>query len=123
QPHDRLRLWTSLLISVVVCLPPLFVALNVPDLMPGAEARSLQASRETWRRQSAGDRVAWLMPSINGKPDVRRPPMSTWINMLAWRDLNEATATPQLLIFRARLAAVFMGIVALLATYWAGSSV
>ncbi len=123
QPHDRLKLWSSLLISVLICLPPLLVCLNVPDLMPGSEARSLQMSRETWRRQSAGDRVAWLMPSVNGQPQVARPPMSVWINLLAWRDLDESTASPRLLILRARLAAVLMGIVALLATYWAGSSI
>lgn len=123
QPHDRVRLWTSLLISVLVCMPALLVGLNEPDVVPGPEATTLQMSRETWRRQQSGDPLAWIVPSLNGEPQVDRPPGIVWANMLMWHDLDESTVSADTLALRARWASVLMGVLALLATYWAGASV
>jgi 4-amino-4-deoxy-L-arabinose transferase-like glycosyltransferase len=123
EPHDPLRLWSSLLIAVVVCLPPLLIGIGQADVMPGSEeASSLLRSRETWRQQSQGRSDAWLVPSANGERAIDPPPMTVWLHMAGWLDLDPATAETETLVRRARLVSAGMGLLALLATYWAALS-
>jgi hypothetical protein len=122
QPHDSVKVWTSIIISILVCLPALLVSLDEPDVLPGPEAQSLAVSRETWHRFHAGDRLAFMTPSLNGQPQIEHPPLAVWMHMLAWQDLGSSTPVAKL-IFRARLLSVLMGMLALIATYWAGTSV
>ena len=76
------------------------------------------SSQETWVRQQAGENSAWLMPSWNGRPRIEKPPMSVWLNMLAWTGLDSRTVPANTLVFRARLMAATLAALALIATFW-----
>ena len=123
-PYNRVKVFGGLAFAVVVCTPVLFVALGQGDVTQRREADSLLSSRETWKRQHADPtHLAWLTPSLNGQPHYDPPPMSVWLNMLAWIAMDPATATPERLILCARLLAVAMGVLTMLATYWAGMAI
>ena len=79
------------------------------------EVINLLSSQETWLRQAAGEREAWLMPSWNGRPRIEKPPLCVWINLLAWRGLDPQSATGDQLLYRSRLASLILVAVGLLA--------
>ena len=122
NPEDKFKVWVLLLLSVFVCIPPLFISLDVPDATRTMEKISLLSSQETWLRQQSGESDAWLVPSWNGRDRVNKPPMVVWLNMLAWTGLDVESADPDTLIHRARLLAAALVLVALGATFWAGMS-
>lgn len=123
--YSASRAWLSLLITVVVCLPPLLVNLGQSDIVFDREGRELLTSRETWQHTRMPDAgpSAWLIPTANGMPQLHDPPLNTLLHTLAWIDLDPATVDDHTLIWRARMVSVLMSLVALMATYWAGVSV
>ena len=86
------------------------------------ENHTMVSSQETWVRQQSGEKDAWLMPSWNGRPRIEKPPMSVWLNMLAWTGLDSKTVPADTLVLRARLMAAALAALALVATFWAGMS-
>ena len=103
---------------IVVVLAPMVADLGSAQVTYHMEVMTLQTSQETWMRTCAGERGAWLMPSWNGAPRLRKPPMSVWLNLLAWRGLNPANASVETLVWRSRLLGVLLTALALAATYW-----
>ncbi|MBI1369408.1 MAG: hypothetical protein GC162_12235 [Planctomycetes bacterium] len=116
-------MWSSLIISVLVCLPPLFLELGATDVGNNAESVVLLSSRETWQRYERGEAMAFMIPSANGEYQLDHPPMSVWLNMLAWYDLDPATVDSDVLVWRARLVSAAIAVMTLIATYWAGMSI
>jgi 4-amino-4-deoxy-L-arabinose transferase-like glycosyltransferase len=98
----------------------MLAGLGAADCKFHMEVRSLASSQETWLRQQS-DPHAWILPSWNGAPRVNKPPLLVWINLLAWSGLPPDTPVAAL-ILRARYAAVFAAMLALLATAWAGTT-
>lgn len=124
QPYDRVKVFGGLAVVVLVCAPVWLVGLGVGDVSKEREAETLLSSRETWRRQAQDPmEKAWLIPTLNDEPRYDPPPMTVWLNMLAWTGLDPATADDDLLVLRARLLAAALGVLTLLATYWAGMSI
>lgn len=123
ESYDWWRLWSSLIISVVVCLPPLLIDLGGADIGYSRESVTLLTARETWQAQRDGQNKAWVIPTANGQMQLSRPPLSVWMTMLSWSDLDPATADTDMLIWRARLMSVVLGILTLISTYWAGMSI
>ncbi len=122
-PIDRLRMWGMLLFGLFVLLPPLLIGLERGDTTFTMEKITLLSSQETWLRQADQGGAEWLVPSWNGRPRVAKPPMSVWINLLAWLPLDPAQADPNTLVFRARLTAVGFALLVAACTFWAGMSV
>src|SRR5688572_4939857 len=77
---------------MALSLPALLIDLGRLAPRSWMEGIALLSSRETWKRQHAGESHAWLTPTVNGSPRLRKPPMLIWLNMLAWSDLDPATA-------------------------------
>ena len=112
--------WMALLAIVAMLLPPLLAGLDLTAPAVGMEKLCLASSQETWLLGAKGGEPAWLIPSLYGRPRVHKPPLTTWGNLLAWRDLDPATAAPESIVLRSRLAAVAAGLMLLLGTYWIG---
>lgn len=123
EPYDRVKVFGGLFLCLAVCAIPLMVGLYDSDVTDESEAAALLRSRETWRLFAEGHETALLIPSLNREQTVDPPPMTTWIHIASWSGLDAHTADPQALSLRARAASVFMALVALLATYWAGVSI
>ncbi|UCD75830.1 MAG: hypothetical protein JSV91_02710 [Phycisphaerales bacterium] len=126
QPDWTIRSpWTlpALLAVLLLCLPPLLIELGGRDSTHTMENVALVTSQETWLRCHAGERGAWLMTTNDTAPRVEKPPMLAWLNFLAWSDLGPESAEPSQLVFRARLVAVAMGTILLIAVFWLGCSV
>lgn len=123
ETYDRLRLWSGLLVAIAVSAPALLIALGTPDVTHDHEASALIRSRETWQRIVAGVPLAWLAPVANGEPALDAPPLTVWLHIAAWWDLNPATASADILVLRARLVTFAAALLALGATFWAGMSV
>ncbi len=127
DPHDRLRMWTMLLMSLLVCLPPMLLELDRPDVTRPEEQRLLLVSQQTWRHDHAQraeqGRAAWIVPVYNGTERVDKPPMAVWLNLAAWWDLEPQTASASELAWRARLVGLGMIVLALASVFWAGVSV
>lgn len=99
---------------------------TAPSLLPGIDVRltthtmenlAVVTSQETWLRLDAGEPDAWLVGSNDGEPRLEKPPMVTWLNLLAWSDLDPATTSPQALIHRARCVSIVMGMLLLAAVF------
>lgn len=103
----------------VAAVPILVAGLGRFEVTFHMEAMTLTPSQETWRRQVAGEADAWLNPSLYGVPRVNKPPLTVWMNMLAWTGFDRATPTDAL-VLRARLVAVSLAVLTILATGWAG---
>ncbi|MFH0953789.1 MAG: phospholipid carrier-dependent glycosyltransferase [Verrucomicrobiota bacterium] len=116
------RAWLLLAASLLVCLPPILVRIGEPEPDRIMENITILSSQETWVRQHAGEKDAWLMPSWNGRPRIEKPPMSVWLNMLAWADLDPDTAPADTVVLRARLLGAGFAVLALVSTFWAGMS-
>ena len=112
--------WARPALLLALVLPLLLSGLRTGDCLFHMEVRALASSQETWLRQQT-DPQAWRVPSWNGEPRVNKPPLVVWLNMLLWADLPPDTPVDALL-YRARLAGVAMGLLALLATAWAGAT-
>lgn len=105
----------------ILLVPALAAGLTRSDVTYHMEAMTLAPSQETWQRQRGGESDAWLLPSLYDRPRVNKPPLTVWANMLAWTGLDQAAPT-DVLVARARILAVALSILAVLATGWAGLS-
>jgi 4-amino-4-deoxy-L-arabinose transferase-like glycosyltransferase len=110
----------AVLLALAVLLPPLLVALPSTSSLGSMEMLSLASSQETWLRQRGGEPAAWLLPSLHGQPRIQKPPLLVWLDLAAWSGLDERTATPELLVARARAVSVLFALVTLLATFEIG---
>jgi 4-amino-4-deoxy-L-arabinose transferase-like glycosyltransferase len=115
--------WLALAVILAIAAPPLLAGLGRRDSTHTMENVALVTSQETWFRLHEGDRSALLMTSNDGAPRIEKPPMLTWINFLAWSDLDPRQAAPTQLLFRARLAAVALGLLTLAAIFRIGHCV
>lgn len=128
--EDRLRIWGLMVLCLLAVLPAMLVGLHDADVTDPTEAAALAISQETWLRNRGvhppllpADQWQWLIPSLRGQPALDTPPLTIWINTLAWLSLEPDQTSPQQLVFYARLVAVGMSMLTLLATFWAGLSV
>lgn len=110
----------QIILVVLICLPPLVVALGRPRPQQFMEGLSLLSAQETWQRQLSGETDAWLTPTQNGDLRVRKPPLLVWADMLAWTGLDPRTASIETIMLRARLATAALAVVMILSTYWIG---
>lgn len=101
------------------CLPSTLVKIGHSDSTNTMENIAVLSAQETWMRQQAGESDAWLMPSVNEKPRVTKPPMLVWLDMIAWKGMTIDDGIEEL-IWRARLVSVFTGLVMLASIYWIG---
>jgi len=118
--NHRLRAWLVLGLIIVACLPALMVGIGQRLSTHTMENVALVTSQETWLRVHHGESNAWLVSTNDGKPRLEKPPLLTWLNLLAWSDLDPATATPQQLTLRARCVSVSMGLLMLASVFWIG---
>lgn len=112
----------ALLLVLLACLPVMLVDLGVRDSTHTMENVALVTSQETWLRGHEGDNAAWLMTTNDTAPRVEKPPLLAWLNFLAWSDLDPKTAEPAQLVARARVVAVLMGAIVIVAVFWMGCS-
>lgn len=112
--------WLVLALALLLCLPTLLIDLGGRDTTHTMENVTVVVAQETWLRWHAGDRGVWLVPSHDWRPRLKKPPMVTWMHFLAWADLDPSAAEPDLLLYRARLLAVAMGLILLAAIFWMG---
>jgi 4-amino-4-deoxy-L-arabinose transferase-like glycosyltransferase len=115
----RLGSWLLLLIALILVRLPLTQGLELSDASAVMEQFALASTQETWLRQHRGEPHAWIVPSLFGQPRLAKPPLTVWLNLLAWRGLP-IDAAPELLIWRARLVAVAMGLLMLGGVFWIG---
>jgi len=118
--NQPIRAWLALFVVLAACLPALLVGVAQRLSTHTMENVALVTSQETWLRLHDGDSEAWLVSTNDGKPRLEKPPLLTWLNVLAWSDLDPGTATPQQLTHRARLVSAAMGLLMLVSTYWMG---
>ncbi len=123
QPYDRLKMFVGLLVALVVCGPLYFMELGKGEVVLEEEGSALLTSRETWLRQHKGVTKAWRLPTTMGEPEVVRGPMTTWLHLLAWVDLDPETAEDATLAKRARWISALMMMLGLASTFWAGMSI
>lgn len=105
---------------VLMTILPMTVSLRTGDAVRHMEVMTLVTGQETWMRYHAGDRNAPLEPSWNGRPRIRKPPLTIWLNMLAWTGLTPEDSAAQDLVGRARILALGFVAMALLSTVWMG---
>ncbi|MAE60390.1 MAG: hypothetical protein CMJ49_03435 [Planctomycetaceae bacterium] len=122
DPHNRARLFAMLVVSLLVCVTPLLINLGDADTTRSMEKITLLTSRETWQTCASEGWRAAIKPTWNGRPRINKPPMTVWLNMLAWSDLNPRNADPDTLVWRARIVGVTLALLALASTFWAGMS-
>jgi len=108
------------LLVLAICIPPMLVGLGARDSTHTMENVAIVVSQETWTRAHRGDDYRWYLTYNDQRVRLAKPPMVTWLHMLAWVDLDPDSAVPDQLIERARLVAVAMGALVILATFWAG---
>ncbi len=125
KPYDRLKIFGGLVLVILVCVPVLSLSLGRAELYKQAEASAVLRAKETALRalDREHEELSWLIPSQHGEHQLDPPPLSTWLIMAGWRGLDVQRASPEALVERARWVSIFMAVVALLSTYWAGMSV
>lgn len=107
-------------LAFLLCLLPVLVHYDKTEPTRIMENLSIMSSQETWLRQHAGEKDAWVIPSYNGAPRIHKPPLLVWVNLLAWADLSPDTADLMRLVGRARLVSVGLAWLTLLSVFWAG---
>lgn len=103
--HDRLR-WGSLLVLLVLPSLLLYTSLSFHLLEPD-ESRYAEIPREMLER---GD---WVVPHLQGKPYLDKPPLMYWLVMLSYRMLGVDNWTARLVPGLALHATI-------LSIYWFG---
>jgi len=117
--------WMVLIVGI--CVWPMLMGLDKRDTTHTMENLAVFSSQETWLRQHGYRNIeaesdAWLLPSRNGEPRLRKPPLVVWMNLAAWWDLQpgDANATADDLLDRARLVSVAMGCLLIVGVYGVG---
>lgn len=118
-----------LVVILLACLPPMLSELGELDTTHTMENLAVFSSQETWLRQHGwheieADPGAWAIPSRNTEPRLRKPPGVVWANLAAWTGLapGDPGATPDALLYRARLVSVAMGLLLIAGVYGVGRS-
>lgn len=114
------KAWLAVLGCCVILLPCLLAGLGAPAPSHGMEKLCLTSSQETWLRQTHGEPEAWLVPTLNDHARIHKPPLTVWLNLLAWHGLDPDTASVEAILFRSRLVSVLLGLLLVAATYWIG---
>lgn len=112
----RASSWRLLLLIA----PLLWAGIDAADCEYHMEVMSLASSQETWLR-ARQDPDAWLIPSWNGAPRVNKPPLTVWLHLLAWRDLDPARDSVDTLVTRARILAATLGLLSIFAVWGIGT--
>lgn len=121
-PAKRLRVFGMLLLVLTLCLPPILIEINRPDVTQGEELDVLLPARQTWAATAGEIDGAWWQPQVNGQPQYDRPPLAVWTTMLSWAGLSPQEAATDTLVLRARLLSMVLALLTLAGTYWAGYS-
>ncbi len=113
------------LLVLLLSLSPLLINLARRPVMRVMERVAMASSQETWLRAQGSPTVekvtgSWILPSYNGTPRVRKPPLFVWLNMLAWTGLSTADTPPTVLIQRARLVSGCMALLLLAGVFCTG---
>lgn len=119
DPMRTKTIWL-LLAVIVLPLPALLVGLGSADVTRHMEAMTLSTSQETWLRQHEDGGSAWLTPTRNGVPRIRKPPASVWMNLLAWSGLDPESYDTVDLVLRGRLLGVGFALLMLASVFWIG---
>lgn len=112
--------WMRAVLLLLIAAPPLYVGLGSADCEYHMEVMTLASAQETWLR-SFEDPLAWRIPSWNGAPRVNKPPLTVWLHLLAWLDLNPARDTVDALVLRARVLSATLGLLTLFAVWSIGA--
>ncbi|MCB1101922.1 MAG: glycosyltransferase family 39 protein, partial [Kiritimatiellae bacterium] len=113
--------WLGMVLALAISLPGLVGSVSRSDTTAHMEVLSVASSQFTWMRLQEGEADAWLVPSWNERPRIHKPPLVVWANLAAWTGLSRETATPDVLLYRARWVGFVMVILTLCATAWAGN--
>lgn len=121
----HLRDWGLLAGIVLLLWPALGMDLEKRDITRIMESNCLVRSQSMWLGMHGAPGAetglrAWLVASQNGRPTVTKPPMLLWLNQLAWIGLEPGAATPEELVWRARLVSAVMAGLMLGAIYGIG---
>ncbi len=115
-----LRTAALLCLLIAVLLPPYLVHMEKASPSRSMEKICMLSSQETWLLLHEGRADAWQTPSMGGVPRIEKPPLLIWLNLLAWRGLDPATATVEDLAFRARAVTTALVMLAAACACWAG---
>ncbi len=108
-PRAQIPCGIWILLHLLLFAVPVFWRLGVPACTYHMEVLTQLASQEVWLRHHAGDRSAWLTPTLHGESRIRKPPGAVWVHGLAWRGMTPANSDAQARLTRARqLAAASM---------------
>src|SRR5688572_26921600 len=116
------RDWLVLGVILALTLPSLVLGLDVRLSTHTMENLAVVTSQETFLRLAEDPGTGLIVSTNDGQPRLEKPPMLVWLNLLAWSDLDPATATPQQLIFRARCVTVALSLMMLASIYLLGRS-
>ncbi|MCB1071140.1 MAG: hypothetical protein KDL31_12365, partial [Kiritimatiellae bacterium] len=94
--------WLGMVLALAISLPGLVGSVSRSDTTAHMEVLSVASSQFTWMRLQEGEADAWLVPSWNERPRIHKPPLVVWANLAAWTGLSRETATPDVLLYRAR---------------------
>lgn len=114
-------------VLLLVAAIPLTSGLRSIDTMSSRELTGVLTAQATWQRQAAlaGDGLTLnrLVPVLNHKAVVDRPPGLAWLQVLAILPLETThhQAPGNAMLFRTRLVSVGCALVALGAVFWAGT--
>lgn len=122
SPAGVVRSWLLLALTLIACLPALLIDLGSRVTTQSMESKALVSAQEMWLKRHEGVADACLVTTNDGILRVEKPPMLAWLNLLAWSDLSPEAAPPTLLIWRARLVTVALGLVMLASLFWLGNT-
>ena len=117
----------TVVVLLLIAAIPLTNGLRQADTLSSRELTAVLTSEATWKRQAvmAGDGLTLnrLVPMLNGRAVIDRPPGLTWLQVLAILPPDRADARTQgaTMLFRSRLISVGCALTALGAVFWAGT--
>ncbi|MEM9019072.1 MAG: hypothetical protein AAGC44_00795 [Planctomycetota bacterium] len=125
--RDAGTAWLVLLGLLVLATLPLTIELLRPAVFDAREQLAVSIAVETWQRNTAYTSPEHMLapwtPVIQGRPDVERPPATTWLHVIALRRTMEPGMEPvaQALLW-CRIIGVGMTLLLIASVYWAGHS-
>ena len=98
--------WGAALV-LALCLLPIWVGLGSPPMSGRSDGRYAAASR------TMAESGRWLMPEIDGRPHLTKPPLTYWAEAAAMKALGPSE-------FAARLPSALAGSLVILGVWWLG---
>ncbi|HWB19322.1 MAG TPA: hypothetical protein VG711_03400 [Phycisphaerales bacterium] len=114
------RLWFVLVLAITF-LPP-FIGAHFRDSRHTMENVALVSSQETWLRWHEHTENP-LITYNDDLPRYEKPPLLTWLDMMAWADLDPYPPDPDKLVLRAREVAVLLGSLCIVSIFWIGCTI